>query len=110
MNPLDELLYALLGLPLEWLGAMLFAKMVSDLPAGLFGLACLVALVRPLPLLRTRSRAVIGLALAIAWIGVWWWIPAAFSAAGEALRWHQAIFGIQPPAPPPPPPGPALPP
>lgn len=106
MMPLDELLYPLLGLPVEWLAGIVFGKILSDLLAGIFGLLCLVALVRTrrLPGLRTQRRAGWGLALALVWIGTWWWAPFLYAVVNEALQVFGAIPATSGPEPPPPPP------
>ena len=103
MNPLDRLLYVCLGLPVEVIGAIVLGKAVSDLLVGFLAVMCLVALTRPLPLLRTRRRAGWGLALALAWIGVWWWAPFLYGVVGEVWRAIEGIPAMSGPAPPPPP-------
>ena len=109
MNPLDRLLYGFLGLPSEVQGAIIWGKALSDLLVGFFAVMCLVALARPLPLLRTRRRAAWGLALALAWLSFWWWALLLYGVVDEAWRFIESITAISVPEPPPPPTSPALP-
>ena len=109
MNPLDRLLYVFLSLPVEVIGAIVLGKALSDLLVGFLAVMCLVALTRPLPLLRTSRRAGWGLALALAWIGVWWWAPFLYGVVGEVWRVIEGIPAVSVPPPPPPPSSPLLP-
>ena len=109
MNPLDRLLYVFLSLPVELMGAIVLGKVLSDLLAGLLAIACLIALFRPIPGLRTKRRAGWCLALAVVWVGAWLWVPVLYSFVGEAWQRLEAIPAMGGPEPPPPPPSPAWP-
>ena len=82
MTPLDEWAYRniLAGTSIEWLVYLVFAKLVSDLLAGLFGLGCLIALIRPFPGLRSRRKAVSA-----------WLLSSCGSASGGGVRSRGAL-------------------
>ena len=98
----------LLGLEGETLALLFTAKMVSELLASLLALVCIVALIWPLPLLRTRRRALAIMAVPLLWASSTLWIFEAASAVQWALDTVSAIFNaatapdIGPPPPDPP--------